>query len=340
MYFQGGRHQRTAMQKRFCPQDVRHCSGGMMAQPLPFFSIINPTFNRPDRLSECLESIALLKYPRDCFEVIVVDDGSDFSPEGIVDSVRERLDARLLRQRNRGPASARNNGAATARGAFLAFTDDDCVAAPDWLNELADCFGRSPDTIVGGRTVNALDKNPFSAFSQRVIDAAYRHYNKDPDRATFFASNNLAVPAETFRAVGGFDPDFLTSEDREFCDRLLHQSRRLSYAPGAVISHANNLTFISFCRQHFNYGRGAARYYRARAGRGTGGYTPDAGFYRNLLRCSWQRLRQEPAGLEALRQVSLLLLWLAVNTLGFGWELVAQMCLQKKTGSGSIREME
>jgi GT2 family glycosyltransferase len=321
-------------------QEGRHYSGDMMSQSLPFFTIIIPTYNRPDRLAECLESIACLNYPRECFEVIVVDDGSEMPLEGIVDSVGKRLDVRLLRQRNGGPASARNNGAATARGAFLAFTDDDCVADPDWLNEFADCFRRSPDNAVGGMTVNGLVKNPFSSFSQRVIDVAYRHYNEDPDRAVFFASNNLAVPAETFKSVGGFNPDFLTAEDREFCDRWRHHSRRLSYAPEAVVSHANNLTFLSFCRQHFNYGRGAARFYRARAGRGTGGYAPDAGFYRNLLRWQGQGVPKKTKFLDVVRQASLLLLWLAVNTLGFGVELLAETRLQRRSGSGSIREME
>lgn len=303
-----------------------------MTAALPSFSIIIPTYERPDRLAACLEAIACLDYPRDRFEVIVVDDGSETSPQEVVDSVRDRLEARLLRQPNGGPASARNRGAAQARGAFLAFTDDDCLPAPDWLSELASRFEKTPDHAIGGRTFNGLDKNPFSTFSQMIIDFAYRRYNANPAQATFFASNNLAVPAQAFATLGGFDQTFLTSEDREFCDRWLHHSRQLSYVPGAVVCHTNDLTLDSFCRQHFNYGRGAFHFYKARAGRGSGGFAPDAGFYGNLLRWSWQRFRSEPHVMGTLRQGSLLALWLLVNTLGFAWQAVAEVGLPRKSG--------
>jgi glycosyltransferase involved in cell wall biosynthesis len=53
----------------------------MMVKPLPLFSVIIPTYNRPERLSVCLESLARLNYPPDRYEVVVVDDGSEISPE-------------------------------------------------------------------------------------------------------------------------------------------------------------------------------------------------------------------------------------------------------------------
>ncbi len=309
-----------------------------MVSPLPFFSIIIPTYNRQDQLFVSLEALAGLNYPRDRFEVIVVDDGSHTSLEGIVDSVRDRLDARLLRQPNSGPAAARNKGAAQARGEYLAFIDDDCYPAPDWLNELADGFARRPDHAIGGRTLNGLDRNPFSAFSQMIIDETYRYYNDNPELASFFASNNLAVPAEAFRAVGCFDSNFLVSEDREFCDRWLHLARRMIYAPRAIVYHANNLSFFSFCRQHFNYGRGAFRFYRARALRGSGGYSPDAGFYGRVLTLSYHQSRGERGINGPLRKLFLLLLWLLVNTLGFAIEALAQMMVPGKISPKTVSE--
>ena len=61
-------------------------------QPKPLlFSIIIPTYARPKQLAVCLEAIACLNYPRDRFEVIVVDDGSEAPPEHVVKSFSERL---------------------------------------------------------------------------------------------------------------------------------------------------------------------------------------------------------------------------------------------------------
>ena len=57
----------------------------------PFFSIIIPTYNRPERLTSCLSAIALVDYPRDRFEVIVVDDGSEKPLDDLVAPLKERI---------------------------------------------------------------------------------------------------------------------------------------------------------------------------------------------------------------------------------------------------------
>src|SRR4051794_34400017 len=126
---------------------------------LPSFSIIIPTYSRPEALTNCLEAIALLDYPRDRFEVIVVDDGSPRPADQIVASFSSRFAVRSLRQQHAGPAAARNQGAAGARGDFLAFTDDDCLPDRDWLRIFARHFAANPDYLIGGRTLNALPNN-------------------------------------------------------------------------------------------------------------------------------------------------------------------------------------
>ena len=251
----------------------------------PFFSVIVPTYRRPGQLTTCLQALAGSRYPREQFEVVVVDDGGAAPLDGVVSAFRDRLDVTLLRQAHAGPAAARNTGAAHATGRIFAFTDDDCQPAPDWLQTLQRHFAPAPDHIVGGRTCNALPANPYSTASQLIVDLVYGYYNVEPSRARFFASNNLALPADLFRAVGGFDATFTTSEDRELCDRWRHHGYRMTYAPEAVVYHAHALTLRTFWRQHFNYGRGAY-YFRElllRDGAGELRLEPTS-FYANLLR--------------------------------------------------------
>jgi GT2 family glycosyltransferase len=229
---------------------------------LPTFSVVVPTYRRPERLADCLRSLEKLDYPRDRFEVVVVDDGSGAPP----DPGRVSIDVTVITQAHAGPATARNTGAARARGDHLAFTDDDCQAEPDWLRELAAGLDGTPDLAVGGRTVNALPDNPYASATQLLVDYL-SEWTRASGRAAFFASNNLAVPTELFRARGGFDTGFplAAGEDREFCDRWVRLGGRLSYAPRAVIRHGHHLTFPGYWRQHVNYGRGALRYHRRRA---------------------------------------------------------------------------
>ena len=93
-----------------------------MATESPFFTVIIPTYARPARLKACLQAFTRLAYPRDRFELMVVDDGSPASMEPVVIPFAHALNVRLIRQENAGPAAARNAGAAHAQGSFLAFT--------------------------------------------------------------------------------------------------------------------------------------------------------------------------------------------------------------------------
>jgi GT2 family glycosyltransferase len=184
-----------------------------------------------------------------------------------------------LRQPNSGPAAARNTGADHSIGSILAFIDDDCEPKENWLCALEAGVLRAPGALVGGCVLNGLPCNSYDAASQEIIDFLHQHFNRDPERARFFPSNNIAVPAELFRRIGGFDAGFRrsASEDRDFCDRWLSRGWRLVAAPAAVVVHSRNMSFRDFWRQHFAYGRGAVMFADARRLR-NGGRVPFEGW--------------------------------------------------------------
>lgn len=288
-----------------------------MSEELPHFSVVVPTYERPAQLATCVRALSLLDYPRESFEVLIVDDGSARPPLEVVEQFGDALDVKLLeRTKNAGPAAARNLGSRHGRGEFLAFTDDDCEPERGWLRAFASRFAEEPARIVGGRTANALADNPYSETSQLIIEVVYEHFNQRATDARFFASNNFAVHAESFRAVGGFDEMFRTSEDREFCARWRSRGLGLTYEPRAVVRHSHRLTPGSLWRQHFGYGRGALRFHRARATEGDGPFKPDADFYTSLLRAA---LSRTPIWKAA--QMTTLLLWSQLaNAAGFFYE--------------------
>ena len=288
----------------------------MAESNLPFFSIIIPTYRRPWRLAGCLQSLTCLDYPRDCFEVIVVDDGSPTPPQTLAADFRECFDIMLIKQAHTGPAKARNTGAAQAKGEILAFTDDDCEPAADWLQTLAKRYTATPACAIGGRTLNKLPENPFSTASQMLIDYLYAYYNTDPLQACFFASNNLALPADRFQKVGGFDTTFprAAGEDRELCDRWLNNGFRMIYASEVLVWHSHSLTCRNLWKQHFNYGCGAFFFQqaRARSGRGRVRLEP-LSFYLNLM-CAPFKLA---IGARAPLLAALLFLTQCANAAGY-----------------------
>ena len=230
------------------------------------FSVVVPTFNRPQLLGECLSALASLDYPRPDFEVIVADDGGNCDLDAIVAPFAGEMNVRLLRHANRGPGGARNLGAAAARGRFLAFTDDDCRPSPAWLRALEEKLTKFPDRLAGGRTVNALEESPCAVTSQLILDHVYAHFNRDLDQPRFFATNNIAVPAAPFHEMGGFDEKFTlsASEDREFCDAWQTRGWNLVWAPEALVHHRHAMGLREFWRQQQSYGRGALQFRRAR----------------------------------------------------------------------------
>jgi len=232
------------------------------------WSVIIPTFERPHHLAKCLRSIAAIDWPKNDFEVIVVDDGGTVALNDIVGQCDNGIAVTLVHQRNAGPGAARNRGASLARGTYLAFTDDDCRPRPGWLRALWSAMAGDAD-MAGGPTVNVVDESPWSRTSQLIIEAAYRYHNGDAGGTSFLASNNMAVSARRFRDIGGFDTRFRpASEDRDLCDRWLVAGYSIGFAPAAMVAHASDLDLPRFCLQHFNYGRGAFLYHRARRRRG------------------------------------------------------------------------
>lgn len=290
----------------------------------PIFSIVIPTYNRPKQLAVCLQACARLEYPHDHFELIIVDDGSPVPVEVPKNVGPNLVNITYLRQFNSGPASARNMGAQHARGDILAFTDDDCAPTQEWLRELAQSFNDAPTGLVGGRTINGLGDNLYSTASQMIVDETYAHFHSRNSDLRFFASNNLAVSATLFHESKGFDSSFRTSEDRDLCDRLIRRGHPLVYAPKAIVHHHHHLTMTGFCRQHFNYGRGARRFHQVRAQRSGSRLKIDTRFYASVFRRAFYTWKP-------LRMTVLMGLWQGANLAGFLWQAAHSHLLPTST---------
>ncbi len=285
------------------------------------FSVIIATKDRPLALQLCLDALVQQRYPASNFDVIVVDDGSKTALNNLITVYADALNIHLLVQDNAGPGAARNRGSDIAAGKWLVFTDDDCCPASNWLTALDGATESYPSQVIGGLTLNALAKNIYAAASQSIQDIVYRHYNAQPLQARFFASNNLLIPAQLFSELGGFDTRFRTAEDRELCDRCLFQGGQLVYVPQAIVYHAHPLTFWTYCRQHFGYGRGAYHFHRLRAQRGSGTMHQEMKFHLNIRNWLAEPYRQYQDR-RAITLAALLVCWQVANFMGFVFEAV------------------
>ena len=277
------------------------------------WSVVVPTYNRPRQIAACLRFLGTLTPPPGGFEIIVVNDGGRAPPPEAVERARQGgpVQVTVLTQENQGPATARNSGAERAQGEWLAFTDDDCLPDAGWLLQFDRVTSGSPDTLLGGRTTNAIEGNIYSAASQLLTDFTAAYFDGGA-AGRFYNSNNMAVPRDAFLKAGGFDVRLpRAGEDREFSDRWSARGQPTRTVEFAVVHHAHDLTLLGFLRQHFTYGRAASEYRRIRADAGRP-VRVELSFYLRSLRYSC-------TGTRGLRAVALsALIFLAHGAYGAG----------------------
>jgi len=294
------------------------------------FSVVIPTFNRPEPLRNCLDSLVNQRFPHDRFEVIVVDDGGTLSAQTVVEEFKDRISITICRQERSGPAGARNAGAFRSRSKYIAFLDDDCYADPVWLQELETAFSATNSrSLLGGFILNAIPENVFAEVGESILAVILQFYRPEPGGVYFFRAANLAASLNEFQEIGGFDVDFRTAEDREFSDRWLHKGGSLLHVPNARVAHLKKLSFGTFCRQHFLYGKGAFHFHRVRRVRRSGKFHVNhLLFYLRVFRAACR-----PTQSSIPIKLCLLIVWQAMNVAGFLWAFLEFLLLQKERKS-------
>ena len=279
----------------------------------PELTVVVPTHARPERLRACLSAIGRLETTA-VVEVVIADDSGIVEPAAAQEIVGARLDLRVIESGGGGPGAARNAGATVARAPFVAFTDDDCEPQAGWAEALLDRHRAEPGALIGGGIVNGLIENPYSRAAQAITDAALAHHNGGPHGPRFFPSSNLAVPADRFAELGGFDEAVRLAggEDRDFCERWVERGWPVAAAPDALVRHSHELGLRSFWRQQAAYGAGAYRHRRTRAAR-TGDRRLEPSLTSGVFGIAARRaIADRDAG-----RLALLGVWQAANAAGF-----------------------
>lgn len=159
------------------------------------------------------------------YEVIVTDDGSQYTAQTIVQARYPW--ARWIAGPRRGPAANRNNGAAHSQGEWLAFIDDDCLPDANWLRALNDTITAASLDVVEGRTVCPGKR-----------DDPFQEHVENPSGGVYW-SCNLALRRTAFVATTGFYEAFLEAggEDMEFAWRIKQANLRTQFLPEFLVLH-------------------------------------------------------------------------------------------------------
>ncbi len=226
----------------------------------PSVSVIVPAYNAHATLPLCLAALSQQDYPRDRYEVIVVDDGSQDDTAALA----RAAGVHVISQPNAGPAAARNAGAALAQSELLLFTDADCAPVPGWISALVAPFANAGHTEARA-TGNAVAGAKGAYLTQQagcVPRFTQLEYEDRYDRMAgaetidFIDTYSAAYRRKIFQANGGFDTIFPTAsvEDQEFSFRLAEKGYRLVFVPQARVYHRHNPTLRAYVRRKFGIG--------------------------------------------------------------------------------------
>ncbi|HKU86616.1 MAG TPA: glycosyltransferase [Casimicrobiaceae bacterium] len=233
--------------------------------PPPTISVVVCTRDRARRLSTCLHHLALARSAcSHVSEIVVVDNGSRDDTRDIVHAHAETLPIRCVLEARPGLSIARNRGIVAARGALIAFTDDDCNVDRDWMQAIVDAFASRPElSILGGMVAPADDGD--RTVSLRTHGEAKSVVSADAILAVM-SGCNMAFRRDVFGRIGGFDPAFGkgrrigSAEDLDFMYRALRRGLSILYLPHVVVRHAHGRdseAAVAEVNREYVRGRGA-----------------------------------------------------------------------------------
>ncbi len=209
-------------------------------------SVVIPTRNRAEHLKRLLESLTRCALPPDGdVEVVVADNGSQDHTRTVIElfSTIAPFTVRSVYEPTPGVSRARNAGLEIARGSIVAFLDDDCQVATDWLVSIVKVFAEFPQlTGFFGRVLpsDGAVINPTTLSVKPSMEAEDYRFPCSPFLGH---GNNMAYRRQALIDVGGFDAllgpgaPLRCGEDTDLAYRLLRKGAWLRYEPRVLIYH-------------------------------------------------------------------------------------------------------
>lgn len=246
----------------------------------PYISIIVPTLNEEKNLPRLLRSFIDLKYPKEKYEVLIIDGGSSDQ----TGEIARKFGAKVFNNPFRLRGAGCQIGVEKARGEYIAFTDADCRVPEDWLLRLIKGIRGDKEMKIwrergkekkrqkigaaGGPNRTPTDDADFAKAAGEVLELLSKpgsRYGYQGDKVTEIYHNsgcNVLYRKEAIIKAGGYDPDLITCEDEELDFRIRKAGYKLLYSPLVSVDHYRRASYFSFFKQAYRYGAG-----RMQAGR-------------------------------------------------------------------------
>ena len=222
-------------------------------------SVIIPTYNRWWILKKSLEALFNQNYPKDKYEIILIDDGSTDDTKTMIESLSPSCKFKYLRNEKRmGIPRTRNRGIRKARGEYIIFTDSDVVVIPDFIAQHMSYHKKYQDVIVNGELIWVPSFKQIGKKRKSIFDLSFSPFD----------TANVSVARKHLLEVGGFDEDLLAYgwQDLELGYRLRKagvKCKKNRHALGYHYFKKKSLSDLpSLCEKEKMRGTSGALYYQ------------------------------------------------------------------------------
>ena len=211
-------------------------------------SVIVPVYNAENTIRACLDSLLYQETSRN-YEILCVNNASTDSTPQILNEYEGKI--KTFYENKRGPAAARNHGLQNVSAEIVAFTDSDCVAAKDWLENLVSSLDDSEVGIAGGKILSIQPCNHIEEFGESIHDhsKAIEVY-----RPPYVITMNWASRFCVLKECLFFDENLRRCEDVDLSYRIFQKGYRLVFNPHAIVYHRNENSYRGLSNEGFLHG--------------------------------------------------------------------------------------
>jgi GT2 family glycosyltransferase len=226
----------------------------LQAATSPLVTVLVTTFNGAQRLPLLFEALERQTLPRERFEIIVADDHSTDDTAAVA-AAHPGVQV-ITAPEPYGQPRASKLGITLASAPVLAFTDDDTVPEPDWLERGVARMADTPSGLFAGHISLILPQPPTVA---ALVDLGRGYLNQeDHVEEGFGATANLWMRRDVWDTLDGFDARFLAQgHDRDFGERALEAGIEIAYAPDVRLGHPARSRVKDLAKVAYRLGRGA-----------------------------------------------------------------------------------
>ncbi len=229
------------------------------------FTLISPTFKRPDEVTEFLES--LLSQNHHSFEVILGDGtpGDTLRPELKRFESNGHYPLTIVYEEYLSVSDGRNRAAEHAKGEYIIFLDSDCIIPENYLNNIEDYLKQNPLDAFGGPDAahkdfttlqKAISYSMTSIFTTGGIRGKKNHVGAYHPRGF-----NMGMKRSVFEAVGGYS-EFRCGEDIELSIRIIKAGYKVGLIEEAFVYHKRRTSLKQFFKQVFRFGAARINIYK------------------------------------------------------------------------------